>query len=425
MKKIQNSIKSKNFRKLFLLSSFSVAFYGNMYGLGGILMTSFLLYLGANARDIGILAALPSLTNLLQVLSIRIYEKAKSRKKVVIFFTIFQYIFFYLIIIIPKITTGHYQIILLIVCFLFGHLFRAMKGSGILEWNNFFVPAEIKGKYYSNKNLFSNLVYIMTSLIVGKILDVYADSYSTYLVLFLITAVFSIIEVIGYVKIDDYNEDLIVRDKTKFRHMLLLPLKNKTYRYFMIFSLSWFFARSMAMPYYTFYSKIVLNLDYMYIALIGSITGLIKMFVANPFGNLGDKKGWRRTLQFMGLAFAFTNIMWGLINEKSLVLYPFVIILTGIFMIGTNIAIFNLNIELSSSKNRLLFFGFNASLTAIFSFVGPNLASFLMDKLRDVNINIFNMNVNGYQIVFFISGILQGIAIFVFAIYLKSLEKSI
>ena len=99
MKKIQNSIKSKKFRKLFLLSSFSVAFYGNMYGLGGILMTSFLLYLGANARDIGILAALPSLTNLLQILSIRIYEKAKSRKKVVIFFTIFQYIFFYLIII--------------------------------------------------------------------------------------------------------------------------------------------------------------------------------------------------------------------------------------------------------------------------------------------------------------------------------------
>ena len=83
-----------------------------------------------------------------------------------------------------------------------------------------------------------------------------------------------------------------------------------------------------------------------------------------------------------------------------------------------DIAIFNLNMDLSSSKYRLLFLGFNGTLTAIFSFIGPNLASFLMGQLKDSTIHIFGWLVNGYQIVFWISGILQIIVIYLFIQYL-------
>jgi len=416
---LQYSKKSKKIRKFFLLSSFGMAYHNNMYGLGGIFMTSYLLYLGATARDIGILAAIPSLTNVIQVLSVKIYEKVKSRKKVVVLLTAMQYLFFYFIIIIPKIATGRYRIDLIIVCFIFGNFFRAIKGSGVLEWNNFFVPSEIRGRFFSNKNLIGNLVYIIVSLSIGKILDIYDSNYSTYFILLAIAAVFACIEIYGYTRVDDYNIDLISKPKIKFSEMIRLPLKSKVYRSFILFALSWNFARSLAMPYYTFYSKTVLNLDYTYIALIGSITCLIKIFVANPFGIAGDKNGWRQVLLYAGIAFAFSNIAWGFVNPQTLFLYPAVLIVNGIFMIGTNISVFNLNIDLSSSKDRLLFLGFNASVTAIFSFIGPNLASYLMGKLSPLNIYIFNMDINGYQIIFFISGLLQVFFVWYFVRYLK------
>ncbi|MBN2852043.1 MAG: MFS transporter [Clostridia bacterium] len=422
MEQLKYSGKAKKNRRLFLLSSFSTSFYNNMLGTGSILMTSYLIYLGATAKDIGILAAIPSLTNVLQVFSVKLYERAKSRKKVVILLTVLQYIFFYLIIVVPKIVTGKYQMIILIGCFLFGNLFIAARGSGVLEWNNFFVPNEIKGKYYSNKNLLGNLVYIIISLIVGKILDSYDSNYQTYLILFLITMFFTAIEITGYLKVNDYKEDLINKPKTSLKQLFTQPLLNRHYRYFMLFSLAWNFARSMATPYYTFYSKTVLTLDYTYIALIGSITCLIKIFVANPFGSAGDKKGWRKLLLFAGMLFALTNIGWGFINNETVFLYPAVIILNGIFMIGTNITIFNLNIELTDDQNRLLFFGFNASITAVFSFIGPNIAYYLMDRMKEVNMSLFNLQINGYQLVFFISGILQGIFIYLFALYLKKMQ---
>jgi len=416
---LKNSKTFKKFRKLFLVSSFATSYHNNMFGLGGIFMTSYLLYLGATAKDIGMIAAIPSLTNILQIFSVKIYEKAKSRKKVIVLLTLLQYSFFYLVMIIPKIATGSYRIDMIIGCFVFGNFFRAIRGSGILEWNNFFVPSEIRGKFFANKNLLGNLVYIIISLSVGKILDVHNSDYKTYVILLLIALVFSGIEILGYMKVEDYNVDLINKTKIKFKEMLTLPLKYKSYRYFMLFSITWNFARSLAMPYYTFYSKTVLNLDYSYIALIGSITCLIKMVVANPFGGMGDKNGWRNVLLYAGMAFAFTNIAWGFINEKTLFLYPIVLIINGIFMIGSNIAVFNLNIDLSSPKDRLLFLGFNGSVTAIFAFIGPNLASYLMDKVSVLNIHIMNMSVNGYQIVFFLSGVLQLVFIWNFAIYLK------
>lgn len=381
-------------------------------------MTSYLLFLGATAKDIGLLAAIPSLLNVLMIFAIKFYERAKSRKKVVIIFTVLQYIFFYLIMIIPKIATGRFQITLLIGCFLFGNLFRALKGSGVVEWTNFYVPSEIKGKYFSNRNMLGNLVYIIVSLTVGKILDSHSSEYRTYIILFFITLVFSIVQIIGYLKVEDYTADFEKKPKTKLKDIFTLPLKHKAYRYFMLFSLSWNFARSLALPYYTFYSKTVLTLDYTYIALIGSITCLIKIFVANPFGTLGDQKGWRNVLLYSGILFAITNIAWGFVNPSTVNLYPVVIIVNGIFMIGTNIAIFNLNMDLSSSENRLLFLGFNGTLTAIFSFIGPNLANFIMSKIKESEIIILGWLINGYQIVFWISGILQIITIYLFIRYL-------
>jgi hypothetical protein len=208
----------------------------------------------------------------------------------------------------------------------------------------------------------------------------------------------------------------------KFKEMFTLPFKNKVYRNFVLFSLLWNFSRSLAMPYYMFYSKTILELGYTYIAIIGSITCLVKIIVANPFGIAGDKKGWRNVLLYAGMMFALSNVAWGLINPDTTYLYPYVIIFNGIFMIGTNIAVFNLNIDLASTKDRLLFLGFNASVAAVFSFIGPNLASYLMDVLKDVDMVLFNMNINGYQIVFLISGILQGVFIYGFAMYLKKMR---
>lgn len=112
-------------------------------------------------------------------------------------------------------------------------------------------------------------------------------------------------------------------------------------------------------------------------------------------------------------------MLWAFINPKTIFLYPAVIILTGVFMIGANITVFNLNFELSPDEDRLLYFGFRAALVGLFAFTAPNIAGFIVKIISPVDISIAGFPINGYQIVFFISALLQFVAIRQFVVYLK------
>ncbi|MBN2558750.1 MAG: MFS transporter [Clostridia bacterium] len=419
MKDPRYSRKAAKFRKFFIVSAIGMSFSTSMLDVGGIFMTSYLVYLGVAAPQIGFLAALPNLTNIIQVFSILVYRKFRSRKKVLIALRALKYLFLYFIIAVPRLVTGEMQFGVIAACFFFGHMFRALSGSGDLDWNNMFVPPEIKGRHFSKRNLIGNASYIIISLTLGRILDFYDKSYMIYLAILGVTFIFVFVELIMYSAIDDCTEGLEGENPQSFAKMVRMPMKNGPYRAFILFSLAWMFARSLATPYYTYYSKTVLALDYTYIAILGSSIAILKIFMAGVWGGTGDKKGWRRILAFSGYAFAAANMTWAFINPDTVFLYPLAIISTGIFMIGANITIFNLNFELSPEEDRMLYFGFRAAAIGIFSFIAPNLAGWMVGLITPVDIRLLGFSINGYQMVFMLSALLQIVAVRQFVVYLK------
>lgn len=394
------------FRKLFMVSFGCTAFFNNIIAASTLFMTSYALFLGASNVHIGILAAIPSLTATFQVFSAFLFIKFKSRKRLVCWLTALQYIFFYFIILIPKISTGQYQIYLLLFAFFSGFILRSLIGGGLLEWNNFFVPAAVKGSYFSTRNILNNATYIVMSLIVGNILDKYDGKYIGYFVILGITLMFSIIEIVSLLKIDDYSEDLAEKPMIKFQEIFTLPLKDRRYMSYVYFAVWWGFAVSLASPYFTVYSVKYLDLKYSYIAIIGSVTGFLKILVARLWGTTGDRKGWRNIVLFAGSGYALTNMVWFFVNAHTTFLYPFIIVSNGIFMIGINIAIFNLNLELSSEEHRIIYLGFNTMIGGIFAFIGPLISAWVINALKNSRISLMFLQINGYQIMFLVSSLL-------------------
>jgi len=299
-------------------------------------------------------------------------------------------------------------------------MFRALAGSGAIDWNNMFVPPEIKGRHFSKRNLIGNASYIIISLTLGRILDAFGNSYNTYLSIILVTIVFIILELVMYVKIDDYTVDFENAKPIDFKKIFSSPLKHGPYRAFMIFSLSWMFSLGLASPYFMYYSKTVLLLDYTYIAILGSIVAFIKIFAAGIWGGRGDKKGWRKVLAFSGFLYAGANMLWAFTSPESLFLYPVVILSRGIFMIGANITVFNLNFELSPDEDKLMYFGFRAAIVGLFAFIAPNISSFVFKLFEGIELSVMGFPLTGYQIIFFISALGQFVAIRQFVVYLKS-----
>ncbi|MBN1623139.1 MAG: MFS transporter, partial [Clostridia bacterium] len=243
--------------------------------------------------------------------------------------------------------------------------------------------------------------------------------YSTYLSIIAVTIVFVALEIVMYLKTDDYCIDFESAKPVEFKRMLTLPFRNEPYRVFIIFSLTWMFSLSLATPYYTYYSKTVLGLDYTYIALLGSTVAFIKIFAAGLWGGTGDKKGWRRILAFSGFLYAGANMLWAFTSPSTQFLYPVVIIAAGIFMIGANITVFNLNFELSPEEDKMMYFGIRAAVVGIFAFIAPNISSIVFSIFEGVELQLAGLSISGYQIIFFISALGQFVAIRQFVVYLK------
>ncbi|HPQ46308.1 MAG TPA: hypothetical protein PLP30_02985, partial [Clostridia bacterium] len=113
------------------------------------------------------------------------------------------------------------------------------------------------------------------------------------------------------------------------------------------------------------------------------------------------------------------NMLWAFTSPATQFLYPVVIVTTGIFMIGANITVFNLNFELSPEEDKIMYFGLRAAVVGIFSFIAPNISGFVFRIFEDVAFQLAGMSISGYQIIFFISALGQFVAIRQFVVYLK------
>lgn len=152
-----------------------------------------------------------------------------------------------------------------------------------------------------------------------------------------------------------------------------------------------------------------LQLSYSYIALVSSITAVIKLLLAKPWGAGVDHYGWKKIMGYTGMGFALTHFfLWLFISLETNVIYFIFILLNGIFMIGLNIAKFNINLKLTDHKYRLSYMAVNAAIMAVFSFVSTNISTMI---IRGINHEWTLWSMDIFQILFAIAGLLYLMAI--------------
>lgn len=396
-------------KKRFLLSFSCNQIIMQLSNAGALFMTSFMIYLGFSDAQIGLIVSTIALTDFLQLISIAVYKRFSSRKKVIIGLRILRYAFFYSLLFIPILLNKPSYIIFFVVLII-SYIARGLSGGGFIEWNDVFVESDIRGRYYSTRNILANIIVICISLSVGRLLDTYGDNINVYILIFSVALVFMAIDIINLIGIQDTKQS--IDKENRLVDVIKQPFADKRYMKFVFFSLLWMFAWGFGRPYYNVYAVKHLHFNYSYVALIGSITAIIKITIAKVWGITGDKKGWKNVCIITGLGVGITNLIWLVITPTSLYLYPVLIIVNGVFVIGINIAKFNINIELCEGRSKIIYFGFNAAVMGLFSFVSTNLCTLFVQLFIKYHIKIFGIYINPYQLAFSIAGLLH-----IFSIY--------
>ncbi|MCT4544857.1 MAG: MFS transporter [Vallitalea sp.] len=371
---------------------------------GGLIFTSFFIFLGLADHEIGYILGFIALTNVFQLFSPVIYEKFKSPKKMVLILRILRFCSFYFVLLLPFVENLRFVILLFII--FTSMSFGSLMGGIFLAWNDRIIPMDRKGRYYSTRNLIANGIAILIPLCIGKILDHYTHTTKLFIIIFIVSIFFAIGELLIITKLDDY--DIITNNKISLKKILFLPLRDKKYRDFIIFSLLWMFAFSFARPFFNLYAIRYIKLSYKFIAFVASTTAIIKLLLAKVWGAGVDRFGWKKILKYTGLFYASTHFLWFFIHVNSHIIYFLFVLINGIFMIGFNISKFNVNLALTDHENRLSYIAVNSAITALFSFISTNISTSII-QLINPQWKLFSFDI--FQVLFGFAGLLYLVAI--------------
>lgn len=350
--------------------------------LGGPFLTGFLLYLGASSFQIGIVLAIPSMANIMQIAGALLIQRFSNRKLLFSLLCGFHRLIWVLTGAIPLLVPKEYGVGVYIIMCATGFLSQAV---GSVIWTSLIadiVPARVRGRYFGIRNTILWLGSCITILVFGQILDRYPEPQGFYL-LYAVAAVCAVLDVLTYLKFP--NIPFEKSEQTRTAAMLQVPFRYKPFLRSMLFIALWLFLQGISVPFYNYVMLDVMKLGYQWISII-TITHNVAMMVSyTMWGNLNAKIR-SKTLLFWTLPIIASACMgWGLlIVLPAIPVLLLIHILAGVGIGGFNQLVFNFVIGDTPKSERPMFIAVFYALTGIAGFLGPLLGGAVYEYIADL-----------------------------------------
>jgi len=402
---------------------------GNIIGLLtiGAFLTGYLQFLGASEQYIAIIAAIPQLGSILQIISPYIFEKMKSRKLLIIISCFLFRFSVSTIIFVPYLTENSvHRLILIFMIYTFAFLVAGFVTPGLDHWNLRMAPEKGRGSFLAKKDIFSMISVSIVSITISRILDYYKAENAEmigFTIMFTVALLVSLIDFYLISGIGEVKNEVHETSKT-LMETILIPLQDKKFRGMILFLCVWNFAMQLSMAFIPIFMINYLELSYYFISLVGVIANLAGMVSIYLWGKFADSNSWSKMLKISGAIMTICFAGWFLASGryvKAMVVIIQMLMMSsrGAFLMASN----NILYTTSPKIGKTAYFGVASAFAYVISFSGGILGSFLSIYLKNIKVQIFGNMIVGIQFLFLITGILLGIALIIFRIQDKSVKK--
>ncbi len=276
----------------------------------------FALSLGATTSQIGMLNAFPALLgNILQIPYGILGEKVKDRRKIIIIGSILNRFSWILMGFIPFMVPSELRVPIVILI----ATLRVVGGNlGVPAWTSIqaeLIPREIRGNYYSNRNMILNISGLIATLIAGKLLKI-AFPYN-YQILFVIAFILGICSLISFtkIKIDQLPKEHTqkVSDEKKvirIKNFMQTIRSNKTFSNYCLSTVIWNIGVTLVSPLISIYfiKDLTGTAEYWaYIQAAGTAAGIL---CQKFWGPLVDEFGQKNVMSKSGIGVVLIPFLW-------------------------------------------------------------------------------------------------------------------
>jgi MFS family permease len=366
----------------------------------GVFLIGFAIELGASNFVVGLLGAVPFLSNLFQIPAVHMVEKYRNRKKIVAMSCFIGRAFLLVVAIVPFVEDKRIALMILTMSIATRYCVGAMAGCAWNSWMRDLVPKVILSKFFSKRLFYTTTASAFVGLSAGFFLDWWDGSSAHplygYSVLYFCGFVAAMVSSTMILSIPHpaMQEPEVKQYHNKFTlRYLKEPLEHANFRKFVGFLMSWNFAINLASPFFAVYMIKTLHYDMFFVVSITLMGQLINAFTLNVWGRYSDKYSNKTVLGVCGTLFIFSILGWTLTtlpekHEYTTAILIGLHIVMGVSMSGVNLTTASLAMKLTPSKKATSFLAVNTILSSFAAGVAPLFGGFFADFFEDKMLNL-------------------------------------
>ena len=365
---------------------------------GGVFLSAFALAIGASNYEIGMLAAIGLLSQVMQLPGLYLVQRFGARRGITVVCAGTSRVLWIFIVLIPFLFAG--QGISFLILWLLATSF--VMSTCNPAWNSLLravVPADRFGRFFSRRLAVGTTAALLLTLLGGYFIDWWstrdpASSLYAYSVLFFVGLLFGLAELVAIARIP---EPTMERDATvDLFGLLSTPLRDGNFRQLLVFIALWSFAVNMAAPFFIIYMLDRIGVSLFMVTVLATISQLTNILFLQIWGRLTDRFSNKTVLSISGPLFLLAVLAWSFttLPERHVLTVPLLVaihVLSGVAMAGITLGATNISLKLSphgAAHAYMTVFGLAGALTgAVAPVVGGVIADFFAFREMSLTFN--------------------------------------
>jgi MFS family permease len=360
----------------------------------GTFLVAMLVLLNANNFQIGLLAGLPTFTNIFQLVSIWLVRRFNNRRGIVVissFLARTPLLIIGLLILIFK----SIPVETIIFILFFHYFFGSVAGPCWNAWMKDVVPERELGAYFSRRTAYTQFLNIVLGLAAAFIVD-YTKNHRITAELNVYAGLFiggGIAGILSAMFLSVTPEPLGRITSGNIVTILQRPLRDHNFRRLLVFNSAWVFALNIATPFFVVFMMKRMGLSISYIIGLNIISQICSILTVRSWGRFADTYSNKTIIAICAPLYILCLLGWcyvGIYTREYLNLILLLLIHAGmgISNAGINLSLTNISLKLSPAEESVVYLSTKNIITAFFSFIAPLIGGFLADYFKSRSVKV-------------------------------------
>jgi len=333
--------------------------------------------LGATNYQVGLISSLPPLMALLMTIPAAILlNRANAQKKLVAMSVLLARLMFLFIVTLVYLPTESFQAWAFLAIIAFMSVPNTVANIGWQTLISGMISDSRRGEFFSDRNRLLTMVGLVSTLLIGILMRNASDSVTAYQVLFALAFCFGLMEVFLLMK---HEEETAKADSLvlKKKWMDWSIFQNSAFVWFLVAALFFNFAWQMAWGIFNIYHVRVVGATIFWISMFSVGNMLMQILTFPLWKKWAERQSNVRVFVWAAIGMATTPFLTVL--STNLYYLTLVQTMSGFFLSGVVLLLFNLLLEQSPVESRTYCITTYNVLLAFVAFIAPQIGIWMLN----------------------------------------------